>query len=114
MIKYYYIPAHHEDFISKMQSSWLLQSEKAYTIMTGVYDLYNAEYLGETVDTTVLDQQRNRIPKKHFYQDEDFGLVRAELIAFCLEANSNDVPVNLPPDVLVFNDNIEFLKYIHE
>lgn len=113
MIKYYYIPKVHEDLIKMLQTSWLLQSEKAYTIITGLYNSSEVDYLGETVDTNVLDQRRKPIARTFYFEEED-GYTRAELFGFCLEANSKDVPLNLPPDVIVFNTNTDFLKYIHE
>lgn len=110
MTKYYYIPKSLENLLAQYQQVWLASSYTAYMIVTGVYAEVHPEVVSELY-SEVLDQQKK--PISWFISDAENELYY-ELQGFCIEAKPNNMPDDLPHNVLVFDSATKFLNFAKE
>lgn len=110
---YYVIPIHYEELLTILQASWLLTSETAYTIITGLYTSTLSGIEGEPILATVLNQNEDYIAKEYYaIREETNQLYKFSLQYFVLEAFPSFLnEITLPLDVLEFETAKKLLEW---
>ena len=110
--KYLYIPKELESSLTSMQQAWLGSSEKAFTIVTGVYVACQEDEVDES-NSTVLNQ--SKLPISYGNKSTFMGISNFnKLVGFCVEINDTDISFDLPISVVVFDTSNEFLDFINK